>query len=48
MILTKQDGKPYARIKDGRLELVRRGADYLADSGRLDLPRTTILTAARA
>ncbi len=44
MKLTKPDGKPYARIKDGRLELRGGGADFLVDWGRLDLPRTTILT----
>jgi hypothetical protein len=42
--LTKDDGRPYARIEGGRLELVEGGAAYLAGRGRLSLPNLTELT----
>ena len=37
--LNKADGRPFARIAGGKLELVEGGEEYLADRGRLDLPR---------
>ena len=44
MKLTREDGKPYARIVGGRLELAEGGADYLATRGSLRLPNVTALT----
>ncbi|WP_435018283.1 DUF6745 domain-containing protein [Tundrisphaera sp. TA3] len=43
--LNKQDGRPFAWIANGRLELAEGGADYLSFVGRLALPQMADLVA---